>query len=455
MPIALFNGKDLSGWTTWLTDTKEADPRGVFSVKQGRLRISGDGRGCIATKQAFRDYRLVVEFEWGEKNYGDRATAARDSGIFLHAQGPAGNSEGGASRSAIECDLKQGAAGDLLLITGKAADGSALAAKATVAAAAALDREQNPTFMPGGAPRAVAGPGRVNWLGKDAAWQDRVDFRGAGDLESRHREWTQVECICQGDRIRVFVGGTLVNEVSGVSQSAGPILLQCDGSEILFRRVELLPLDAAPLDRATSDYCVRNLSGWTVHVNRKLLDKPDLAARTCNLLSAKLDEIRRMLPQRCVAELAKIPFWLELADPRMPCACYHISPAWLAQHGYSVDKAGAVELANAENFLSWTKQQPWMVLHELTHGYHDRVLGHDYAPLRACFDDSIKSKRYESVLDFAGRRRKAYAATNVEEYFAEATEAFFGTNDFYPFVRPELREHDPALFKALQEIWKE
>ena len=25
------------------------------------------------------------------------------------------------------------------------------------------------------------------------------------------------------------------------------------------------------------------------------------------------------------------------------------------------------------------------------------------------------------------------------EYFAEASEAFFGTNDFYPFVRAELR----------------
>jgi hypothetical protein len=57
------------------------------------------------------------------------------------------------------------------------------------------------------------------------------------------------------------------------------------------------------------------------------------------------------------------------------------------------------------------------------------------------------------VLDYAGRRRKAYAASNVEEYFAEATEAFFGTNDFYPFVRPELREHDPELFRVLERIW--
>jgi dipeptidyl-peptidase-4 len=65
----------------------------------------------------------------------------------------------------------------------------------------------------------------------------------------------------------------------------------------------------------------------------------------------------------------------------------------------------------------------------------------------------MKEKKYESVLDYAGRKRKAYAANNVEEYFAEATEAFFGTNDFFPFVRAELREHDPELYRVLERIW--
>jgi hypothetical protein len=34
------------------------------------------------------------------------------------------------------------------------------------------------------------------------------------------------------------------------------------------------------------------------------------------------------------------------------------------------------------------------------------------------------------------------------------TEAFFGTNDFYPFVRAELREHDPEMFEVLREVWE-
>ncbi len=31
------------------------------------------------------------------------------------------------------------------------------------------------------------------------------------------------------------------------------------------------------------------------------------------------------------------------------------------------------------------------------------------------------------------------------EYFAEGTEAYFYRNDFYPFVRAELKDHDPVL----------
>jgi hypothetical protein len=42
---------------------------------------------------------------------------------------------------------------------------------------------------------------------------------------------------------------------------------------------------------------------------------------------------------------------------------------------------------------------------------------------------------------------------NADEYFAESSEAFFGTNDFYPFVRAELIEHDPQMADALRKAW--
>ncbi len=125
--LSLFNGTNLVGWTTWLVDSKQHDPRGVFSVTNGAIHISGDGLGYLATIHEFRDYKLIVEFKWGTTNthWGDRIGRARDSGIFLHATGPQGNSYDGrgAFMAAIECNIFEGATGDFLLIRGTNANG--------------------------------------------------------------------------------------------------------------------------------------------------------------------------------------------------------------------------------------------------------------------------------------------------------------------------------------------
>jgi hypothetical protein len=125
----------------------------------------------------------------------------------------------------------------------------------------------------------------------------------------------------------------------------------------------------------------------------------------------------------------------------------------LAENGYNPDKAKCVEIGNAGRFIAWSLDQPMMILHELAHAYHDQFLGHEFKPVRAAYQAAVSSKKYESVLRASGKRERAYAMTNIEEYFAEGTEAFFGANDFYPFVRAELREHDPALLRALQAAW--
>ncbi|MBV8880523.1 MAG: metallopeptidase, partial [Planctomycetaceae bacterium] len=68
---------------------------------------------------------------------------------------------------------------------------------------------------------------------------------------------------------------------------------------------------------------------------------------------------------------------------------------------------------------------------------------------------AVEGKKYDSVLHVSGSRKRHYALTNEKEYFAEATEAWLGTNDFYPFVRAELREVDPAVCAVLREVWGE
>ena len=225
--------------------------------------------------------------------------------------------------------------------------------------------------------------------------------------------------------------------------------------------VLLAALPAAGQDRKakkpfipTKDYREQKIEGWTVRVNKSLLaDRKQLGTKALRVLKAELFEITRLVPGPALAELRKVPIWLGVDDGSAPCAEYHPSQKWLKENGYNPDKVKAVEIGNAGRFVKWIRQQPMMVLHELAHAYHDRVLGFDHAKIKAAYEAAKKSGTYDKVLRYKGTTEKAYALTDPMEYFAEATEAFFGENDFFPFVNVELKRHDPVLYKLLQKIW--
>jgi hypothetical protein len=244
----LFNGTNLAGWSSWLVDAKRADPRGVFSVTNGAIRISGDGLGYLATTNEFSNYQLTLEFQWGGRNtrWGDRIGRARDSGVFLHAVGPDGNSHdgGGAFMAAIECNVFQGATGDFLLIRGNDATGRLIAPRVTVRAAPVRDADGFPWWQPDGQPVTIERWGRVNWRNKSRGWRDETDFRGAQDLELPRGQWNRLEITCAGSRITIVLNGTKVNEATEVWPDRGRILLQCEGSEVFYRRIVLAPLAA-------------------------------------------------------------------------------------------------------------------------------------------------------------------------------------------------------------------
>lgn len=98
-------------------------------------------------------------------------------------------------------------------------------------------------------------------------------------------------------------------------------------------------------------------------------------------------------------------------------------------------------------------KHPWVLLHELAHAYHDQHLGFDDPRMKEAYRAAKEAGIYENVLLYTGKRTSHYGLTDHKEYFAEGTEAYFARNDFYPFVRAELKEHDPRLHDLLKEIW--
>lgn len=201
-------------------------------------------------------------------------------------------------------------------------------------------------------------------------------------------------------------------------------------------------------------YATLAVEGFTVHLQISLADPADeLGRETVALLGAKLLLLRRAVPENALAVLRGVPIWVDREHPKFPCAVYHPSRAWLEENGCDPRMARSVHVSNARNFLDWSRDQPSMVLHEMAHAFHDRMPPADRERVDAGYARAVADKGYEKVLRASGAEDRHYALENSSEFFAEATEAFFGTNDFYPFVRAELERHDPATASLVRELW--
>jgi ribosomal protein L39E len=202
----------------------------------------------------------------------------------------------------------------------------------------------------------------------------------------------------------------------------------------------------------TSSYRARDVHGWTVYIQKRLLrEKRDSGARAYSIVTDQLSRLTRTIPTQQLKQLQQVPIWI--CDRSEGPIHYHPQREWLIKNGYNPDKAKAVDISQVNNIIRSENTQPSVMLHELAHAYHDQVLGFDNPDVLAAYKQAIKSGTYESVLGIRGQQIRHYALTNEKEYFAECTEAFFGTNDFYPFVRAELKQFDPQMYQTLVKVW--
>jgi hypothetical protein len=129
----------------------------------------------------------------------------------------------------------------------------------------------------------------------------------------------------------------------------------------------------------------------------------------------------------------------------------------LIKNGHDPSLVKQVHVPQAARLLKreqWAKH-PYAIMHEFAHAYHDQVLSFDDPEIIVAFEEAKRNQIYESVLDHRHQMVKHYALTNHKEYFAESTEAYLGVNDFFPFVRSELKQHDPRMYALQRKIWGE
>ncbi len=232
-PIFRFNGKDLSGFYTYLRDHEYEDPLKVFFVQDGLIHITGEEFGGLTTRDEYQNYHLITEWMWGERTWKPRKESARDSGILLHCVGRDG-AAGGNWMASQECQIIEGGCGDLIMVGGGDE-------KPSLTCESRVGPDGQFYFEKGGKP-VTRNTGRYNWWGRDPAWNDVLGFRGTRDVEKPAGEWNRMEVICDGGSITNIVNGRVVNIGTGSSLKKGKIIFQSEGAEIIFRKIEIRPL---------------------------------------------------------------------------------------------------------------------------------------------------------------------------------------------------------------------
>ena len=198
----LFNGKDLNGWYSFLkTKGKNNDPEKIFAVEDGLLHISGKEFGYICTEKVYKNFHLVAEFKWGVKKYPprDADTTKRDNGICFYI--PVNENDFVWPKS-IEFQVQEGDVGDFWLI-----DSTTI---------------------------------KVNGIRSQPDAFARIQKKADGEMPTG--QWNKIEIIANKGKITYIVNGKLVNEGEDPSEQQGKILIQSEGAEIYYRKIEIAEL---------------------------------------------------------------------------------------------------------------------------------------------------------------------------------------------------------------------
>lgn len=194
--VALFNGRNLSGWAHVLADPAVKREQ-VWSVRDGVIVCTGTPIGVLYTEKNYTSFRLVAEYRWAP------GTKPGNSGLMSRLSPGTG-----ALPRTVEVQLQHGSAGDVIGLQG----------------------------FP------IASGGQARWFERDSKVAGKISgVKKSVGAEKPPGEWNRVELEARGDRYTVRLNGQLVNEVTGVEVKAGPIGLQSEGGEVHFRNVRLTP----------------------------------------------------------------------------------------------------------------------------------------------------------------------------------------------------------------------
>src|SRR4051812_26131929 len=83
--VRLFQPDRKTTWHIFLSQSGLSDPNHVFEfLGEDIIHATGQEFGYIVTEKKYSNFRLTLEFIWGEKKYPPREKDKRDAGVMYH-----------------------------------------------------------------------------------------------------------------------------------------------------------------------------------------------------------------------------------------------------------------------------------------------------------------------------------------------------------------------------------
>ena len=248
----LFNGKNLSGWDTYLGPPLDdagkklseipvglnKDPKNVFTIidQEGEkvIRISGQDWGGIATKKEYANFHLQLKFKWGALTWGQKKNKKKDSGLLYFATGDNGADYGAWMRSQ-EFQIEEGNCGDYWGVAGGMQD--------------------IPSVKRSDSNYVYDATGTLNTFSANSPIGRHCVKQG--DAENASGEWNTLDLYCLADTSVHVINGKVMMVLYHSSQSdngkvlpltKGKIQIQSEGAEIFYKQIKLELLNAIPAD---------------------------------------------------------------------------------------------------------------------------------------------------------------------------------------------------------------
>lgn len=247
---SLFNGRDFSGWYTWLKDYgRNVDPKGVFSVRDGVIHITGEVFGALVSEEEFSDYHLSLEYRFlGGPQFGGKQGWAPDSGILFHSTGPDG-AFWGAWMESVEVNVIVGATGDFWGVGTNGSDRISISAEVGGEKLGGVYPIHDPN---GTNVCTIVGNNRVCRYDIARDWRDTNTVAVATN-ERPLGEWNRVDLYCVGDKVTVEFNGKVVNRGFDVNPRKGRIQLQSEGCAVEYRDIILESCPVLPVLGSTEN----------------------------------------------------------------------------------------------------------------------------------------------------------------------------------------------------------